>query len=141
MNALREYLDTVVEPTFEDFNGNPRSMRHAYLACVATYHAIDHVAYPKNPGNLRKTWRKKSREFTMVDMFAHHFKHVISDDEKQPPQAGYIPLSSLVFGSGTLNTYGCGTHAPGEGGIDLHNLHFVIRDALKFLNEQASVLR
>jgi len=107
------------------------------LACVAVYHCIDRVTYPKNPGNLRKEWREKSFEFRIVDMVAHKFKHVVSDAEKEPVKSGRIPLSSLVFGKGALGREGFNTSMIGEGGLDLHNLHFIIRDAIKFLHEQA----
>jgi hypothetical protein len=54
MNPLSRYLALIVEPTVEEFNSNLFSLRHAFLACVATYHAIDRVTYPKSVGNLRK---------------------------------------------------------------------------------------
>jgi hypothetical protein len=82
-------------------------------------------------------WRSKSLQFTVVDMVAHHFKHIISNDEKGSPQEGHLPLPSLVFGRGALNTFACNTRASNEGGIDLHNLHFVILDAIKFVRQQA----
>jgi hypothetical protein len=137
VTALTRYLDDIVEPTFEDFKRNPRSLRHAYLACLVTYHAIDRVTYPKNPGNLRKQWKKTSVQFAIVDMIAHKIKHVVSDDEKHQPATG-IPLSSVVFGFGTLNTAPLNTHAINEGGIDLHNLLYVIRDAITFLRKEAA---
>jgi hypothetical protein len=59
MNALQRYLKDVAEPAFRDFQQNPYSARHAYLACVAVYHSIDRVTYPKSPGNLRHEWRKR----------------------------------------------------------------------------------
>ncbi len=76
-------------------------------------------------------------EFCIVDMVAHKFKHVVSDDEKEPAQPGRISLSSLMFGKGTLNSYGLNMTVFGEGGIDFHNLYFVIRDAIKFLHAEA----
>ena len=109
MAALERYLNETVEPTFEDFKRNPSSARHAYLACVAAYHAVDRASYPRSPGNLRDRWRKRSFEFTVVDMVAHKFKHVISGDEKAPTKPGHIPLPQLVFGRGTLNSYGFNT--------------------------------
>jgi hypothetical protein len=140
LNALQKYLKDVAEPSFRDFQQNPRSVRLAYQACVATYHAIDRVTFPKNPGNLRKKWREKSINFLIVDMVAHKFKHLISDVEKQPVPPGTIPLQLLVFGKGTLNSFELNATMFGEGGIDLHNLYFVIRDAIKFLNDEALLL-
>jgi hypothetical protein len=127
MDELAEYLELIVEPTFTDFQRNPGSVRHAFLACVATYHAIDRVTYPKKPGNLKKEWRRQSRDFLIVEMVAHRLKHVRSDDEKHAPDTPGIPLSSVVFREGE----------PRDGnpdGIDLHNLHYVVRDAISFLH-------
>ncbi len=127
MNDLARYLEVIVEPTVDDFKRNPLSVRHAFLACVATYHAIDRVAYPKSPGNLRKQWRKHSSEFTVIDMVAHHFKHVKSDDEKAATQPGKIPLSFVIFGRPGSNT---------DEQMELRNLYFVIRGAVRFLHQQ-----
>jgi len=138
VTGLARYLETIVEPTFEDFKRNPLSQRHAFLACVAAYHAIDRATYPAKPSNLRKEWREKSLQFKIVDMIAHHFKHVRSDDEKHPPRYPGIPLSRIVFGAGTLNSYCLNTRAFNQGGMDLHNLHFIIQDAIKFLHQQAA---
>jgi hypothetical protein len=138
VNGLEQYLDSIVEPTFKDFERNPSSVRHAYLACVAAYHAVDRAAHPSHPGNLKKKWRDESFEFVIVDMVAHHFKHVISDDEKAPTPSGNIPLSTLVFGDGTLNSAPLNAEMFNEGGIDLHNLYFVIREAIKFLRQKAA---
>jgi hypothetical protein len=144
VNALQEYLDVIVEPTFEDFKRNPHSMRHAYLACVAVYHAIDRAAYPKRPGNLRNKWRKESFQFVIVDMVAHKFKHVISDDEKSDAlvqaRTRGIPIASMVFGSGNMSQDPTNARSLAEGGIALHNLYFVISDAIKFLWEKAASL-
>jgi hypothetical protein len=137
MNALQRHLKYTAEPAFLDFQHNPNSARHAYQACVAAYHAVDRVTYPKKPGNLRSKWRKQSFEFRIVDMVAHKYKHVVSDDEKEPVEQGKLRLSTLVFGKGLLGTYAFNTTALGEGGIDLYNLNFIIRDAIKFLHQEA----
>jgi hypothetical protein len=44
MITLQRYLDIIVEPTFKDFQRNPTSIRHGYLASVATDHAVDRAA-------------------------------------------------------------------------------------------------
>ncbi len=136
MSDLIWYMETIVEPTFEDFKRNPLSARHAFLACVATYHAIDRAAYPKKPGNLRKEWCGKSLEFKVVDLIAHHFKHVKSSDERHPPSGPGIPLSNLVFGEGALNTYQFSTRAFSEDGMDFHNLYFLVQGAIKFIHQE-----
>jgi len=98
------------------FLRNPGSARHAFLACVAVFHSIDRVS--GNSGNLRKKWRKESIEFLVVDMFAHHFKHVKSNDEKDISKKPGLPLSSLA------------------NSIDLHDMYFAVRDAIKFIRQQ-----
>lgn len=137
MQELQQYLDIIVEPTFRDFERNPKSIRHAYLACVAAYHAIDRASYPKKPGNLRKEWGK-TLEFAIVDMVAHRFKHMISDPEKAPVKNGAIPLSSLVFGNQTLGNFTLDKDRLSRGGIDLHNLYFVIQDCISFIRKQGN---
>jgi hypothetical protein len=128
---LVRYLEQIVEPTVEDFRRNPLSVRHAFLACVATYHAIDRATYPQKPGNLRKQWGKESLEFTIVDMVAHHFKHVRSNDERPTP--GFIPLPSTVFGATAFNT-----KTFNDSGMDVRNLLYVVQDAVKFLRKKAA---
>lgn len=73
-------------------------------------------------------------------MVAHKLKHVVSDDEKEPIPKDTIRLSTMVFGFGTLNTFGLNQIGLNEGGLDLHNLHFIIRDAIKFLHQEAMKL-
>jgi hypothetical protein len=58
VHDLGRYLELIVEPTFDEFEKNRASVRHAFLTCVAIYHAIDRVSYPNKPGNLRKEWGK-----------------------------------------------------------------------------------
>jgi hypothetical protein len=78
MNNLISYLKLIVEPTVEEFRRNPISIRHAYLACVATYHASDRAAHPHHPNPLQQEWRNKSRAFATVEGVALDFKHVKS---------------------------------------------------------------
>ncbi len=134
VSELGEYLRQIVEPTVEDFKRNPTSARHAYLACVATYHAIDRVAYPKSVGNLRKEWGKQSLAFAMVDLVAHQFKHVRSNDEKAPHPPRTIRLSPGLFGQVGFNT-----HAFNDTGSrhSLRNLLFLLQTAVKFLHDKA----
>ena len=125
MNDLARYLELIVEPTFDDFSRNPTSARHAFLASVAAYHAIDRVA-PRNRGNLRKKWGKESMEFKLVDIVAHHFKHGKSDDERIAPAREGIPISFVL-----------GFNESGDE-MELRNYFFVLRDAIKFLHRKAA---
>jgi hypothetical protein len=78
MEDMAQYLDTIVEPTIIDFESNPTSVRHAFLACVATFHAIDYLAYPnKTKATLRQKFGKQSPDFLLTDHLAHAFKHVV----------------------------------------------------------------
>jgi len=131
VDDLLQYLELIVEPTFADYKINPTSARHAFLACVAIYHAIDRAAYHKSTGNLEKQWRKQSLEFLIVDMMAHHFKHVRPDDKRHISDKPGIPLSSLVFRKTGINAHGRTDY------LGLHNLYFVIRDAIRFVRQQA----
>ncbi|MBS1766390.1 MAG: hypothetical protein JST05_03170 [Acidobacteria bacterium] len=128
LDTFNDYMTNIVEPTFMDYHAHPGSTRLAFLACVAVYHSIDR--FERHPGNLRKDWGKKSLMFLMVDMIAHHLKHVQCDQERYkntPPNA--IPLRSLVFNDGKT--------IPNSLAVDHHNLYFVIRDAITFVKDQA----
>ena len=140
VNALKHYLKKFVDPTYGDFKRSPRSERLAFLACVAAYHAIDRAAYPRSAGNLRKKWAKECPQFVVVDMVAHHFKHVGSDFEKAPRKKDTIPLAGLVFGHGTYNTAAYNTVAYNQSGMELRNLSFVIGEVIKFLHKTAAEL-
>ena len=85
MEDMVQYLDEMVEPTIKDFEENPTSVRHAFLACVAAFHAIDYLAYPrKRPAALRQEFGRRSREFQIVDEVAHAFKHVAVGTRANP---------------------------------------------------------
>ena len=127
MKTLARYLEVIVDPTYDDFCGNSRSFRHAYLACVAIFHAVDRVAEGKGirPAKLRQEWRRESIEFALVDILAHHFQHVRSSDEKIPSTRPGLPIGLAL-----------GFDEAGEG-MDLRNLYFVIRDAVRFVHKKA----
>jgi hypothetical protein len=140
MGAVKErlvqYIAEIVEPTFAELERNPASKRHAFLACATTYHAIDRVSYPKRPGNLRKRWGEQSREFLMVDLVTHHFKHVRNDDERKP-MSGRIPITPALIGAMGFNTAALGGFGQKAA---LRNLVFVVRDAVRFLHRKAGEL-
>jgi hypothetical protein len=96
---------------------------------VAIYHAIDRASEDTgiSRGNLRKQWRK-TLEFTLVDVVAHHFKHVKSSDEKIPANRPGIPIGFTL-----------GFNEEGDE-IELRNFSFVMRDAIKFLRDQAEAI-
>lgn len=76
MEDLDRYLVEIVDPIVKEFEDNADSRRHAFIACVAVFHAIDYLAYPRSSRTLRETFRRESSDFGIVDEVAHAFKHV-----------------------------------------------------------------
>jgi hypothetical protein len=72
------YMREIVDPTIHDFELNPKSRRHAFLACVTTFHCVDYLSFPKRPKNLREQLRNENSDFALVDRVAHALKHVES---------------------------------------------------------------
>jgi hypothetical protein len=130
VKTLARYLEVIVDPTFDDFYSKPSSVRHAYLACVSIFHAVDRAAEENGTRRaiLRQVWRKESLQFGLVDVIAHHFKHVQSSDEKIPPTRPGIPIGHAL-----------GFDDTGEN-MDLRNLYDVIRDAVRFVHTKAGTI-
>ena len=131
MNDLAEYMEIIVEPTWEEYRRNSTSVRHAYLACVAVYHAVDRAAYPADGSTLAPQWRQESQEFMLIEEVAQHFKHgrrhwVRKAKEKNP--------------DALLITHPLGLE-DGLGGLETHSLFFLVRDAIKFLHEKAKTMK
>src|SRR5882724_6263336 len=82
MEDLQQYLRDIVRPTVRDFERHPRSVRHAFLACVALFHSVDYLAFPNKARGTRQQFRKDSSEFLMIDRLAHAFKHVGTTGKK-----------------------------------------------------------
>lgn len=127
VNTLGRYLELIVDPTWDDYHKNRESVRHAFLACVTIFHAIDRVAEEKGEraAHLRQLWWAESLEFKLVDVIAHHFKHVKSSDERIPASRPGLPIG-----------FALGFNEAGDT-MDLRNLYFVIRDAVRFVHQKA----
>jgi hypothetical protein len=127
VKTLARYLEVIVDPTFDDFYRDRSSVRLAYLSCVAIFHAVDRAADESGTRSaiLRQKWGKESMEFKMVDIIAHHFKHVQSSDEKIPPTRPGIPIGHAL-----------GFDETGEK-MDVRNIYFLIRDAVRFVHKKA----
>jgi hypothetical protein len=138
MDALTRYLTLIVEPTVEEFQRNPFSLRHCFLACAATYHSIDRVAdvRKKRPANLRQVWGRQSMEFKLVDIVAHDFKHIHASDRKGAPNT--IPLSFALYGHMGFNTHMFNDTGQIE---TLRHLTFIVRDAVKFVKSQVALIK
>ena len=127
MNTLARYLEIIVDPTWDDFHTHRDSVRHAFLACVAIYHSVDRFAEEngKKARHFRRLWGKENMEFQLVDIIAHHFKHVLSDDEQNKGNRPGIPIGLAL-----------GFNEAGDT-MDLRNLYYVIRDAVRFVHRKA----
>ena len=128
MKTLARYLEVIVDPTYDDFCNNSRSFRHAYLVCVAIFHSVDRAADENAvpPRKVRQDWCRESLHFKLVEVLAHHFKHVQSSDEK-------VALTR----PGLSIAHALGFDDAGEN-FDLRNLYFVIRDAVRFVHKKAA---
>jgi hypothetical protein len=130
VRELQQYLREIVIPTVYDFNKNPTSARHLFLACVVIFHAIDRASEESgiSRGNLRKQWRDKSLEFMLIDVIAHHFKHVKSDEERIELRRKGLPIS-FALGLSDMDDR-----------LEFHHLHFIVGDSVKFLRQEAATL-
>jgi len=126
VNDLERYLEVIVEPTFAEFTSKPNS-RLAFLTCVAIFHAVDRAAYPNKPAKLRQAWCRESLDFKLVEIVAHHFKHVKSSDEKITGRPG-LPVARLF----RFNEEG--------DEMELRNFWYVMRDAISFLRRKVADL-
>lgn len=128
LKALDRYLALIVDPTIDDFQRNPLSVRHAYAACVVTFHAVDRLE--RKGGNVKKEWTQKSSTFALVEVIANTLKHVSMD---APTMPRHIPFKAAMPGTMALNT-----HTPNEHGPDVRNIYFAVRDAVAFIREWAA---
>lgn len=127
MNTLARYLELIVDPTFDEFHAKRDSIRLAFLTSVAIYHSVDRQAEEagKSASHWRQLWCNECIDFKLVDIIAHHFKHVKSSDEKIPPSRPGLPIGLAM-----------GFDETGER-MDLRNLYFSIRDAVRFVHRKA----
>ena len=132
MEDLEEYLDLIVQPTFDDYDCHPSSVRHAYLACLVAYHAIDRATYPAKPHTLAQEWRKSSMEFALIEEVALHLKHVKSNFAKTAKDR--FPPNTLLIG------HALGMQESGAG-LETRNLYFLVRDLIKFLRGKLAVAK
>jgi hypothetical protein len=138
MKDLVRYLDEIVDPTVQDLEAN-RTVRHAFLACVAVFHAVDYRAYPRKSRGTRKSYGQASAEFALVDQVAHAFKHVVSRRGKISLNAkDIISRPAAHWGSAV---YGLSQFSDPVGGVALdsdRNLDLVdvVKRAAIFLRQQ-----
>jgi hypothetical protein len=100
------------------------------LACVAIFHAVDRAAEEsgKRPAAVRQACCKESVEFKRVDVLAHHSEHSKSSDERIPADRPGLPIGRAL-----------GFDESGEA-MDVRNLYYVIRDAVRFVHRKAGTV-
>lgn len=139
MEDLERYLKDYVLPTFADLEANPTSVRHLFLTCVAVFHAVDWLAQPKRPGNLRREFRRKSDAFRIVDDVAHAFKHFSTGGPTPLRASDVIVRPPAIWGE---MQFDLSRWDDPVGGVTLNSdrevdLLEVIREAISFLEKQA----
>ena len=137
MEDLEQYIHEFVAPTVADFERNPSSVRHGFLACVVLFHAVDYLTYPKSSAGMRQKWRRKSADFALIDKVAHAFKHVATPSPfrpdllakhvwRRPPAiAGQMMAGVSMLGDPT-----------GAVVVEGRNLLHIVRGAAEFLSAQ-----
>jgi hypothetical protein len=131
MKRLARYLGVYVDPTFDEFHANRTSHRLAFLTCVAIFHSIDRVAEEtgESRSKLRQKWAREYQDFGLVDVLAHHFKHVKSSAERIPRSRPGIPIA-----------FALGLSDSGET-MNIRDLYYVIRDVVRFVHRKAGTER
>jgi hypothetical protein len=129
-----EYVDEIVIPTVREFRDNPRSRRHAYLACIVTFHVKDHLARAGENDIEIKMRAAGSKSFDLVRVCngtKHLFTqipHVIpfkagTDYDRPPARAG-----EMIAGLSELGDRMGGRQI--ESGADRFDLYRACKDAL-----------
>jgi hypothetical protein len=86
-----EYMRQIVEPTINEMAANPSSKRHAFLACLATFHTLDHLAGNRRKAVVRGEYRRLSPAFAAVDRLAHAAGGKSSADRRLSSHSGGAP--------------------------------------------------
>ena len=137
---IDKYFEQIVDPTIAEFEAKPTSVRHAFLAAVVVFHAIDYLG----AGRYRKKFRESSADFAMVDRLAHAFKHVqtghAADPNVQPLTAEAViarpPAYYNVSGAWGLSRWGDpvgGVTFDSERAVDVLS---AIKGAARFLRQR-----
>ena len=92
---IERYFEQIVDPTIADFEANPTSVRHAFLAAVTVFHATDYMG-----GKAIREKLRENADFVIVDRIAHAFKHVRTRDPQIPALSAeeVIERPSALYG-------------------------------------------
>jgi hypothetical protein len=142
MTDLEQYLFEIVDPTVRDFEANPASRRHAFLACVAACHGVDYLAFPDDPRAMRQQFEHESPEFKIVNDVGHAFKHVVQGRRSEPrmKQSEVISRPAAMWDEAKWDT---SSWDDATGGVTLDgdrsvDLLATVRGAVEFLWEKIS---
>jgi hypothetical protein len=139
----QEYITKIVEPTIKDFEENPVSVRHAFLACVVVFHSIDYLGGSKSTSQLRQKFRKASKDFALIDRIAHALKHVKTGHEAskdiQPLAASEVILRPPAFWG--VAVWGLSRWNDSTGGVTIKtevelDIMGAVKNALEFVRNQ-----
>lgn len=133
---VARFIAEMVEPTVADFESNPTSVRHAFLACVATFHIIDYLK------GSRQKYQQASADFAEVDRIAHAFKHAEGRGGKMVPLVAedVIKRPPALWDEGI---WGLSRWGDETGGVTIQGEHELdvlecVKRALVFLKAQAA---
>ncbi|HEY8162035.1 MAG TPA: hypothetical protein VIF34_07190 [Methylocystis sp.] len=146
MNSeVERFLAEIVDPTIRDFESNPASVRHAFLACLTTFHALDRF---EGKRNLRKSFRDELPEFAVVDRVAHAFKHVGTGNHKDENNQPLSDQDLIERSPARCGQARCGLSRLGDlnGGVTIRSeiekdLLRSVKRAAAFLAEKAAADR
>jgi hypothetical protein len=132
-----EYMREIMAPTIKDLAHNRASKRHAFLACVATYHTIDYLSGKRRKAVLRGEYRAQSAAFAAVDRIAHG-RVDAQPGPKQPALHAETPADSpaaFAEDNSTINAPGGARAAklPGQGA----DILAIVNEAADFLAKKA----
>ena len=99
----------ILQPTIKDLAQNHTSKRHAFLACVATYHMIDYLLGKRRKAVLRGEYRLQSAAFAAIDRIANGRAEGQSGRARLPSRVGETPADSDAFAKGEASLAGEGT--------------------------------
>jgi hypothetical protein len=141
---IERYFEQIVEPTIADFEANPTSVRHAFLAAAVVFHGIDYLVRPADPSALRDKFRRENADFAIVDRVAHAFKHVQAGHPKNPRNQpllaeGVIARPPMYYG--ISGAYGLSRYNDPIGGVTLDgdrqlDVLSAIKGAAQFIRQQ-----
>jgi hypothetical protein len=104
-----EYMRDIMQPTIKELIQNRTSKRHAFLACVVTYHMIDYLCGKRRKAVLRGEYRLQSAAFAAVDRITHGRAEAQSGRVRSPSRVAERPADLAASAEGEAWLAGEGT--------------------------------